>query len=155
MLDKLLYEGHDLDGLLYSPGIPVDSNKEILCAYNRHRKHGHEGTMVKVLTEPWTATRSHSWMKIKAEETLDLKIIGMKEGTGKYKGTCGAIIVDHKGIEVPVSGMSDTLRNKFWKERNSGNTIVGHTAEIEFQEVTVHGSLRHPRFKRVRDDKGE
>ena len=87
-------------------------------------------------------------MKIKAEETLDLYVTGWEPGTGKYEGMIGALIVNHKGVPVNVgSGLSDTLRQEDPAE------IVGRMIEVEYHEVTPDGSLRHPRFKRFRDDK--
>lgn len=111
-----------------------------------------EGTMVKNLNAAWTATRSWKWMKIKEEETVEVTVTGLKEGTGKYVGMCGALICDHKGRRVRVSGMTDVQRKEFFDKPKA---IIGKMIEVSFQEETEGGSLRHPRFQRVRDDKQE
>jgi len=58
--------------------------------------------------------------------------------------------VNYKGKNVPVSGMTDLQRRKFWRNPKS---IVGKLIEVVYQEETIHGSLRHPRYKRHRPDK--
>lgn len=128
----------------------VLSDGQVKKAHKQFRKDEYEGTMVKNLAVPWTALRTYDWMKIKDEITVDVEVVGMKEGTGKYKGTCGALIVDHEGTRVRVSGMNDALRDKFWEDQGS---IVGHIVEVECQEITAAKSLRHPRFIRIRTDK--
>lgn len=134
----------------YKPPIKVDNHDEVKTVHKIHRKRGHEGTMVKNLHRVWVGKRSDSWLKIKDEKSVDVRVVGMKVGAGKYEGTLGALIVDYKGKEVPVSGMTDEQRRKFWKKPKS---IVGKLIEVVFQEETERGSLRHPRYKRHRPDK--
>jgi len=63
----------------------------------------------------------------------------------------GAAIVTYKGKRVRVgSGFSDEQRQQFWANPNS---IKGKIIEVQFHEETPDGSLRHPRFVRVREDK--
>lgn len=137
----------------------VMSHRQVMDMHKEHRKINpatgkpyFEGTMVKNLHTPWTATRSWSWMKIKDSITREVTVTGLKEGTGKYVGMCGALIGDYNGRKVRVSGMTDKQREEFW---NKPKSIVGKLVEVESQEETEHGSLRHPRFIRVRDDKEE
>jgi DNA ligase-1 len=89
-------------------------------------------------------------MKIKDELSVDVRVTGMKEGSGKYAGMCGALLVDHRGKMVRVSGMDDEQREEFW---NHPRRIIGRMVEVEYQNETAHGSLRHPRFKCLRPDK--
>lgn len=71
------------------------------------------------------------------------------EGTGKYAGMLGALIVDNGKAEVEVgSGFTDAERREFWE--NPPECI-----EIKYQEELPSGSLRFPVFVRARDDKGE
>lgn len=131
----------------------VRSHSEIAHYYETFRANGLEGAIVKALDGQYQHKRSFNWMKIKGEETADLEIVDMVEGTGKYEGMLGALIVDHNGIQVNVgSGLSDAQRASFWESAGDPDvTIVGRVAEIEYHEVTPDGSLRHPRFVRFRD----
>jgi len=141
----------DLSGKIDIPDPQrVFDHHQVQKMHKQYRKEGYEGTMVKNLMVPWTALRSYDWMKIKDEITRDVKVTGMREGKGKYKGMCGALICDHEGVRVKVAGMDDELRAKFWDKPKS---IVGKIIEVLAQEETAAGSLRHPRFIKVRHDK--
>lgn len=129
------------------PRYLASSEAEIHALYESVRARGLEGLIIKD-DAPYYRRRNHAWMKIKAEETLDLLVTGWEPGTGKYEGMIGALIVDHKGVPVNVgSGLSDEFRQADPAE------IVGRLIEVEYHEITPDGSLRHPRYKRFRDDK--
>lgn len=126
------------------------THEAVMHLHEKFKKKGFEGSMVKDLSCPWQAVRSYAWMKIKDELSVDVRVTGMKEGAGKYVGMCGALMVDYKGKRVMVSGMTDEQRVQFWQKPRS---IVGRVVEVKYQLETVHGSLRHPRFLRLRPDK--
>jgi ATP-dependent DNA ligase len=95
--------------------------------------------------------RNHTLMKIKEELTLDMEVVGLVEGHGKYQGTTGALIVMEKnGNKHQVSGMTDKERNDWWVDKDS---IIGKVVEIKAMKRLKDGSLREPRFKAVRWDK--
>lgn len=78
----------------------------------------------------------------------------MQEGTGKYKGTMGSLIVDYKGNPVGVgSGLSDEIRNLIWKNPEQ---YIGRIATIQYFEETTDKtgkpSIRFPVFKEIRED---
>lgn len=91
------------------------------------------------------------WWKIKVSDTLDLRVVGFKPGKGKYEGVVGALVLaDSSGKEVSAcSGMDDQVRLSL------SESDVGRICEVEFNEITVGGRLKHPRFIRWRDDKEE
>lgn len=141
---------------------------EVMAYYEAFRARGLEGAMVKPLDGIYVKKRSHSWMKLKAEETIDAPVIGVCEGEGKYAGKLGGLIVSIDGVEVRVGGgFSDAQREQFWKAAQEdleagapgdigpvgGWQIFGRMIEIEYHEKTPDGALRHPRFVRFRDDK--
>lgn len=97
--------------------------------------------------------RNADLIKIKCEKTLELKVVGITEGEGKYVGMAGAlIVVDANGIRNEVSGMSDFLRELWYKHPEN---IIGCIVEVVCMKVLDNKSLREGRFKDVRYDKSE
>lgn len=135
--------------LSVAPSYIASSLSEIDHYYRAFRNKKLEGAMVKLLDAPYVRKRSASWQKMKNQETIDLEVVGVFEGTGKYTGQLGGIIVDHKGVQVRVGGgFTDQQRIDLWADHP-----IGRIAEVEFHEVTPDGSLRHPRFVCFRSDK--
>ena len=118
---------------------------------------GFEGIMIKSLDAPYICKRSDYWMKWKPTISVDLKIVGFEEGTGRNENRLGAIICEGedngRNIRVNVgSGLSDSDRDEFWDARND---LLGHLVEVQADAVTQNQdgtySLRFPRFLRFRD----
>lgn len=152
------------DSIKVVPHYVVNSYEEIDRYHEAFQNRGLEGTIVKDPDGLYHRRRNYAWMKIKSEETIDAPIVGAFEGTGKYVGMLGGLIVDYNGVEVRVGGgFSDQQRIDFWKaykddlksvaEIEMTNNILGRLIEIEYHEETPDGSLRHPRFYSFRDDK--
>jgi DNA ligase-1 len=117
---------------------------------------GFEGILIKDLDAPYECRRSSFWMKWKPTITVDLKIVGFEEGTGRNTGRLGAIVcegVDNgRNISVNVgSGLSDADRDEYWLARDQ---LLGDVVEVEADAVTQNQdgtySLRFPRFLRFR-----
>lgn len=130
--------------------IPVLNDEEAVELYKQARRDKVEGVIIKDLAKPWIAKRDHAWMKMKEELSADVAIIGFNKGKGKYKNTLGSLVVDHNGVIVTVAGMSDKWRDDFWKNQTH---YFERMIEVSYQEETENGSLRHPRFKRLRPDR--
>ena len=95
--------------------------------------------------------RNSTLMKIKEELTLDLEVVDVEEGRGKYEGTLGTLTVrDRSGRHYSVSGMTDEQRDEWWR---CSESIIGSVVEVKAMKRLKDGSLREPRFKAVRHDK--
>lgn len=97
---------------------------------------GYEGLILR---------QGDKWIKVKTEETIDLEITGIIQGEGKHKGRLGAFITSLGNVGT---GFTDIQRTEFFTEK-----LIGETIEIEYQNKTPDGKLRHPRFMRLRYDK--
>jgi ATP-dependent DNA ligase len=97
---------------------------------------GLEGAMVKDPRGHYEKKKSYSWMKLKAEETIDLFITGFfngEEGT-KYDAIMGGVIVDHNGVEVRVGGgWSDDERKDLWIDWCYDAALLGIDPTVGFK----------------------
>lgn len=110
--------------------------------------------------------RNNDQLKVKAEKSYDVFIIGGTEGQGKYAGQIGALEfgvydfdVDYgtvgRGFVVKMgqcSGMTDADRMIFTADLE---TMVNkkQVITIKCNDLTSNGHPRHPRFVSLRTDK--
>lgn len=126
----------------------LDEEADAWELYNQAREMGHEGLILKVKGSFYIPGKNNDWIKVKPEETLDLRIIGSyaAQPGSKYAEAdmIGGLIVDYQGKPQRVgSGLTDEQR------RNPPTGV----AEVLFHEITPDGLLREPRLKAVRTDK--
>lgn len=140
--------------LVAKPGVPWS-----MYSHAFHRS-GYEGAVFKLVDGVYTPGRAGTtWYKVKPVHECDMRVIGMIQGDGKYADTLGALkcvgIAHWRGQEYNVScnlsGMDDDMRHGLWRLRHNIDALP--MIQVEFQEVTQDGSLRFPRFIRLRDDK--
>lgn len=125
---------------------------------------GGEGIMINLAGASYNHKRTDQLLKFKKVYTMDMKVTGLQEGTGKYEGLVGAlqcecVTDDGKIVTASVgSGLSDEQRFK-WSINQSD--IVGHVVEVAYFSLSQDSknkgtnlySLRFPRLKSVREDK--
>ena len=115
-----------------------------------------EGVMINICDAPYEFGRTWNLMKVKKMNTLDLEVVGYEEGSGRLKGTLGALLVRYKnGNTVKVgSGFTDELRQVIW---TNPKDMIGKIIEVQYFEETTNAdggiSLRFPVFKDFRTDK--
>jgi DNA ligase-1 len=119
--------------------------------HHEYVSQGYEGVMIKDLNAVYKFGRGFEVMKVKSFHNLDLEVIRIEEGTGKFSDMCGSLIVNYNGVEVGIgSGLNDHLRKKIW---SAPNEYMGKIIEVRYQEMTPDGSLRFPTFVHFRDDR--
>lgn len=140
------------------PTLYAGDDKNMISVLMRYAEENNwEGLMVNTADGLYQTKRTSDLLKVKKMKTADLLVMGMEEGSGKYSGKLGAILVEYKGGITKVgSGFTDYDREYFW---NNQNEIVGRIVETQFfeesmDEKTKQPSLRFPIFKCVRLDKG-
>lgn len=113
---------------------------------------GGEGVMLNTANGLYETKRSSTLLKVKHVEEYTLKIVGFEEGSGKFEGMLGAMILEYGDNIVKVgTGFTDDQRKYFWGNREQ---FVGKYAEIECfgKSSNKNGgsSLSCPVFKRIK-----
>lgn len=145
----------ELNRIKILPSLYVGSDKmEIFKLLDKVVSENQEGLMVNSANGYYVTKRTDNLLKVKKMHTVDLRVIGYEEGTGKNVGQLGALIVDYKGYSVKVgSGYTDEEREYIWLNRDD---ILGRVIEVQYFEESTNEkgalSLRFPVFKGVRED---
>lgn len=127
---------------------------------------GGEGIMINLGDRTYQHKRTDGLLKMKKVQTMDMKVVSMEWGTGKYEGQVGALLCeaatgDGKIVKCNVgTGLSDEQRLD-WSIHPEN--IIDKIVEIGYfslsQSSDAKGSrfysLRFPRLKGVRNDKSE
>jgi len=101
--------------------------------------------------------RSWGFQRFKAEETVDLRLVGMEEAidakTGKGNGMVGRLICEYKGrtIGVGPGALKHGERIALWQIQK--DRAIGRIIEVAYKPDPSYEALREARFKRFRDDK--
>lgn len=118
---------------------------------------GFEGAVVKSPFAVYQLNnkRTKEWVKIKAVDTMDVRVIGRFQGKErtKYESMLGGFhVIDGAGQEFNVGGgFTDAQRAEYWTKPET--EFVGRWMEIEFQRDTQQvAKARFPVFIRWRDD---
>ena len=126
---------------------------------------GGEGVMINLGSRHYEHKRTDALLKVKDVFTMDMKVLGLKGGTGKNEGLVGALICQAEDKATRKlymcqvgSGLSDLQRTEWaYHPENILNKIVEvayfSASQDRINQGTKVYSLRFPRLKRVRDDK--
>lgn len=151
--------------------LPFESQRGMML-YDKVVKLGFEGIVAKKKSSVYQSGRSKHWLKIKKDKTLDLVVIGYTpDDRGGFKslmiGEADGNHLTYRGnVGTGFSEQDKETIMKFLKiiprPRNISNLPVMLSeifvkpdllVEVGYLEVTDDGRLRHPVFKRIRDDK--
>lgn len=115
-----------------------------------------EGVMLNLDTA-YECKRTKNLIKVKKFFSCDIKCTDVEEGSGRNKGTLGALVCDYKGNKVNVgTGFSDKDRKQIWQHSED---IIGKIISVKYKEETKNKdggiSIQFPVFESVRFDKSE
>ena len=137
------------------PSFKVYSLKEAEDIAKDYMEEGYEGAILKKSDSIWKDGTSKDLIKIKAVLDADLVCVDVEEGSGKYKGKVGALVLETScgRLRVKVgTGLNDLDRAKPF------DYYIGKVIEIQYNEFIKSkskstDSLFLPRFVEVREDK--
>jgi ATP-dependent DNA ligase len=99
-----------------------------------------EGVMVKNPDGLYDKKKTNGWLKLKAEETKDLTIIGVFSGKPdtKYEHQLGGAVVDFEGMPVRIGGgWSDEERELLWEYWVRDAVMLGIDPNVGFKGVAI------------------
>jgi DNA ligase-1 len=120
---------------------------------------GGEGVMLREGNSPYVNGRSSWLLKVKKMLEGRAMVYDIQEGTGKYEGMMGALLVywiDENDETIATfkigTGFSDDERSQTSEKKLGGNIKsywVGKVVAFRYQEATVDGVPRFPSFVRI------
>lgn len=150
---KVLKTCHGKDELAYTSGNLLDFIT----------RHGGEGIMINLGSGEYVQNRCNVLLKYKTVQTMDMRVIDIEPGDGKYLGMVGALVCECElpnGDKVSCkvgTGLNDHQR-MFWAKNK--DKILGKIVEVAYFSLSKTGvpgnirySLRFPRLKGIRQDK--
>lgn len=137
-----------------------------------------EGTVSKLAKAPYQSGRSRSWLKVKCLQLQEFVIVGFTDPAGARKGLGALLLGVYENEQLRFCGKvgtgfsTETLQDLFatLKPLEVGkppviNPLRGAlargvhwvkpavVAQVAFSEWTADGSVRHPSFQGLREDK--
>jgi len=143
----------------YSPHSVITSDSHLKAMMNEVVSKGGEGLMLKDPNAKYEGKRSPYILKLKAEYDDEAIITGYDMGQGKYTGMLGAFVCSPLMPEIngkrkinqeysfTIAGMTDSVRKTYKRTHPIGTIIT-----FQFNDRTVSGKPRHPRYQRIRTD---
>lgn len=133
----------------------LEETEALIAKLHEYYKLELDGFVAKRRDGEWVAGSGKGGEQVKVKDilSLDLKVVDVVEGEGKFAGAVGSLIVeDADGKRFTVSGGRLTLPGRVrylqfpWE-------IVGKIVEVHALGLSQHGDLREARFQRFRSDK--
>lgn len=125
--------------------------------YDAFLEEGYEGAMLKRKDSPYrSGARGHGWFKIKATDEADVIIMGFTDGKDSFANMVGAIEFGQYQDDGEIhyrgrcSGMTMEVRKDI---TDNPNKWMDRVVSVSYMTIMPSGTLRHPQFKRIRDDK--
>lgn len=133
-------------GVILSETLLINSEEELLAQHSKYRAAGWEGTMIRVLGQPYKfGHRSHALLKLKDWQEAEFTIVGAVEGKGKLTNKVGKFnMIDTQGREFDCTPKCPAeMKAQLWQDRAA---VIGRQATVRYQALTKKGV---PQFGRV------
>ena len=146
---------------VFSSILPVlyhgDDINEIAKWSNWATDNGHEGIMLNIGSGLYKTKRTSDLLKVKKFHSCDGIVKDMYEGTGKYVGMLGGVVVTFENQLANIgSGFTDNERKIYW---DNPELIINKVCEYQYFEKTENQNggtdLRFATWKMIREDKDE
>ena len=135
----------------------VNSMEEALEHFQKMLSLGLEGTILKNQDAKWSNTRSKDLVKMKEENTIDLLVVDIEEGSGDFEGGLGAIICESsdKKLRVRVgTGFSFEDRG-FVNDLSNGKKVVKQIKSLEEVSKNYLGKIVEVKYNQIIKSKGK
>ena len=135
----------------------VNSMEEALEHFQKMLSQGLEGTILKNQDARWSNTRSKDLVKLKEENTIDLLVVDIEEGSGDFEGGLGAIICEtsDKKLRVRVgTGFSFEDRG-FVNDLSNGKKVVKQIKSLEEVSKNYLGKIVEVKYNQIIKSKGK
>jgi len=130
----------------------VDPSREF---YRDWLELGFEGVVFKRLDSRYrSGIRSHDWLKLKPQQTLEARVVGFKPGESSFAGMVGAVEFEilESGVRSRASGMTMHVRQDM---TDHPERWLGSVIEVRHHGISKDGKPRHPQFMRIRPDRDD
>jgi bifunctional non-homologous end joining protein LigD len=172
-LEKLIGEQPGTSALQYSQHIE-GHGEEVLKAMC---ESGREGVVAKFADAPYRGERTMAWIKVKCTKRQEFVVVGWRVPDAGGEGIASLLLATYEGGKLVYRGRVGTgftnkmlidLRRRLEPLRVETSPVAKvprdivkkarwvqpvTVAEVDYAEVTPDGSLRHPSFKGIREDK--
>lgn len=173
VFDCLEFAGEDVSGEPYhfrrqfietrlahrGPVRLVSARQPTLENYQALLAEGFEGGILKDESHRYRpGQRGSGVIKLKSEETVDVVVMDVGEGTGEFAGMAGFLVIGQYRDGIlqrrgrVSSGLDFATRRAIWEGGIDGpRDVIGRVLELRHMGVDVEG-FRHPVFLRWRED---
>ena len=151
---------------------------EVAAPWDVAAREGWEGVIAKRRGSPYEHRRSPHWLKMKCEASQELVVGGFTDPQGRRAGLGALLVGYYEGEDLVFAGRVGTglgntqsllaLRARLdaleapaspFTRAGGLPRVRAHwvrpeiVVQVAFIEWTVHGKLRHPRLRGIREDK--
>lgn len=147
-----IYQLDPPDRRLFLCAVVDPTAAAIRALLKKYKRAGEDGLVLRTVVPRHLARRGvvETWLKVKHEETYDVRVTAIRPGKGKHRGRMGALETTMGRVGT---GFSDSFRIQCREDERGHPTIVGKVIEVACTQLTPNGKFRHARFVRVREDR--